>query len=97
MFLYQSMQHQEEEYPSFVNVFFLIFQNKYNIGRKGRNKAEYEKSSSHILILILMCKFAFQAYLRLHGLLQGPPLKSQDVLKEHFKNFLNACSRFNIH
>ena len=38
-----------------------------------------------------MCKWASQAYLSLHGLLQGPPLKSQDVLKQHFKNFLNAC------
>ena len=40
-----------------------------------------------------MSKWASQAYLRLHGLLQGPPLKSQDVLKQHFKNFSDACLR----
>ena len=30
-------------------------------------------------------------YLSLHGLLQGSPLKSKDFLKQHFKNFFNAC------
>ena len=34
-----------------------------------------------------MSKWASKAYLRLHGLLQGPPLKSQGFLKQHFKNF----------
>ena len=38
-----------------------------------------------------MCTWASQAYLSFHELLQGPPLKSHEVLKQHFKNFLNAC------
>ena len=38
-----------------------------------------------------MCKWTSQAYFTLHGLLQGPHLKSQYVLKQHFKNFLNIC------
>ena len=37
-----------------------------------------------------MCKWPSQAYLSIFGLLQGYPLNSQDVLKQHFTNFLNA-------
>ena len=38
-----------------------------------------------------MCKWASQAYVSVHWLLQDHSLKSQDVLQQHFKNFLNAC------
>ena len=37
-----------------------------------------------------MCKWASQAYLSLHGLLQGPPLKITRCLKTRFQEFL-AC------
>ena len=59
-----------------------------NIGRIDRNKEEYEK-----ILLIFLCA---GGHLNLTSAFMGcyrvPYSKSQDVLKQHFKNLLNACS-----
>ena len=49
-------------------------------------KQNMKKCSSHIL----MCLWASQAYLSLHWLLQGPPLKIKRCFKTTFPEFLKC-------